>query len=168
MVSLFRKGHLLEVGGEGFKSGFALTGTSRLMATLANCVQDQLDAEGGTQPPAGQPVAATSNSDENNTSNKGLVTGTGIILGIDGQVLTNNHVIDGCSNIVVQAQGGVPESAAVLFTDATNDLALLKVATRYSSRQVASIRTAPLRAGDPIAVYGTHLPAGYVREHCPG
>jgi len=54
--------------------------------------------------------------------------GTGIVLTSDGLVLTNNHVIDGSTQIsVTVASSGKTYTATVVGTDATDDVALLQL-----------------------------------------
>ncbi|HSX41219.1 MAG TPA: trypsin-like peptidase domain-containing protein [Candidatus Saccharimonadales bacterium] len=54
--------------------------------------------------------------------------GTGIIVGSDGLILTNNHVIDGASELDVYTSDGKRyKNAKVIATDAQNDLAFIKV-----------------------------------------
>lgn len=54
--------------------------------------------------------------------------GTGMILSADGTVLTNNHVIQGATSITVTDETtGKEYKADVVGTDATNDVAVLKL-----------------------------------------
>ncbi|WP_260852544.1 S1C family serine protease [Curtobacterium pusillum] len=54
--------------------------------------------------------------------------GTGMILSSDGTVLTNNHVIQGATSITVTDETtGKEYKADVVGTDATNDVAVLKL-----------------------------------------
>lgn len=161
LITLFRRGHILQVAGEGFKSAFDLSGTSRLMATLAGCVQDSLTAESppnATSVPAtvaSSAVAAASNS---SGADAKLITGTGIVISKDGDILTNNHVIKDCTSIVVRVDNVPARSASVLYTDDTNDLALLKIDGSFTARAIALFHVSPsVRAGDETAVYGYPL-----------
>lgn len=82
-------------------------------------------------------------------------TGTGIVVASEGRVLTNNHVIEDCSEIQIRRSGDVPIPATLLFFDSTNDLALLKIDTHLEEREVASLRTVPsVRGGETAAVFG--------------
>ncbi|PID32787.1 hypothetical protein CR956_00620 [Candidatus Saccharibacteria bacterium] len=54
--------------------------------------------------------------------------GTGIIVGADGYVLTNKHVVDGANAIaVVMNSGDVYEDVSILALDPLNDIAFLKI-----------------------------------------
>ena len=54
--------------------------------------------------------------------------GTGVVLTADGQILTNNHVVEGSEIVRVRLDGErEPRQAKVLASDPSNDLALLQV-----------------------------------------
>ncbi|MBN9153334.1 MAG: trypsin-like peptidase domain-containing protein [Microbacterium sp.] len=54
--------------------------------------------------------------------------GTGMVIGSDGLVITNNHVVEGSTKISVTiASTGTTYTATVVGTDATDDVALLKL-----------------------------------------
>lgn len=53
--------------------------------------------------------------------------GSGVIISSDGDVLTNNHVIDGARTIRVKLADGRELEAEVVGTDSSTDLALLKL-----------------------------------------
>jgi S1-C subfamily serine protease len=78
-------------------------------------------------------------------------TGTGFFVSREGHVLTNAHVVDGCSTAEVLRPGGKPEPAVISARDVTNDLALLSINSRGST--APHLRTG-VRTGEAIAVYG--------------
>lgn len=54
--------------------------------------------------------------------------GTGIVLSSDGEILTNNHVVEGATSISVTVVAtGAVYTAAVVGTDATDDVAVLQL-----------------------------------------
>ena len=53
--------------------------------------------------------------------------GSGFIVSKDGQILTNNHVIDGADKITVTLSDGKTYEAEVLGKDPTYDLAVIKI-----------------------------------------
>ena len=56
-------------------------------------------------------------------------SGTGFYVSNEGHIITNHHVINGCSEIKVHADGK-STTATILAKDASNDLALLKISNR--------------------------------------
>jgi S1-C subfamily serine protease len=71
--------------------------------------------------------------------------GSGIIIDTQGNILTNNHVVSGATNVQVVISGNTVDGA-VLGTDAIHDLAVVKVDTSA----IAGIT--PLQLGDSNAV----------------
>ncbi|HEY2288460.1 MAG TPA: S1C family serine protease [Streptosporangiaceae bacterium] len=62
------------------------------------------------------------------TLSNGQAAGTGIVLTSSGEILTNNHVIDGATSISVTDVGnGQTYRASVTGYDATHDIAVLKL-----------------------------------------
>lgn len=61
-------------------------------------------------------------------SGGGRGVGTGVVLTSDGEILTNAHVVEDASEVVVRFAGETePRVAKILASDAGNDLALIKV-----------------------------------------
>ena len=65
--------------------------------------------------------------DENGERRVQRGTGSGVLVGADGTILTNHHVIDGATKILVKFQTGKTSEAKVLGSDPPSDLAVLKV-----------------------------------------
>jgi S1-C subfamily serine protease len=73
--------------------------------------------------------------------------GTGIVLTSSGEVLTNNHVIDGATSIRVTDVGnGQTYSASVRGYDATRDIAVLKL------QNASGLKTATLGDSSTVGV----------------
>lgn len=53
--------------------------------------------------------------------------GSGVVYSSDGYIVTNNHVIDGATNITVTMHDGSTYPAELIATDSKTDLALLKI-----------------------------------------
>jgi len=54
-------------------------------------------------------------------------SGSGVIVSTDGYIVTNNHVVDGATDIVVTLNDRKNYKAKVIGTDANTDLALIKI-----------------------------------------
>jgi S1-C subfamily serine protease len=84
--------------------------------------------------------------------------GTGMVLTASGLVLTNNHVIDGSTDVTAQVDGkGQTYQAAVLGTDAEDDVALLQMKGGSSFKTVAVGDSAVITVGDPVVAIGNAL-----------
>jgi S1-C subfamily serine protease len=80
--------------------------------------------------------------------------GTGIVLTSDGTILTNNHVIVGATAIEVTVEStGATYSAQVVGTDATADVAVLRL-TEASGLATATIATDGVVVGDAVTAVG--------------
>ncbi len=89
------------------------------------------------------------------TTSNGQVAGTGMIITSDGEVLTNNHVIAGTSNIKVQIDGAGPVySATVLGDDVTDDVALLKIQGVSGLKTVTFANSSALTVGAAVTAIG--------------
>lgn len=83
-------------------------------------------------------------------------SGTGFFVSRQGHVMTNEHVVRGCTGArVVQIAGGtVP--ASIVAADPSNDLAILKAET--SPAAVAALRAGQtVRQGETVVAYGFPL-----------
>jgi putative serine protease PepD len=56
-------------------------------------------------------------------------TGTGFVVDADGLIVTNEHVVDGSSDITVKLGDGTSRKATVVGQDKSTDIALLKIDT---------------------------------------
>lgn len=78
------------------------------------------------------PVEPENNSIANNIDPNEILnaaSGTGFYVSDDGHIITNYHVINGCSEVKVHAEGK-STTATILAKDSSNDLALLKVSNK--------------------------------------
>jgi len=81
--------------------------------------------------------------------------GTGIVLTSNGEILTNNHVVDGATSIRVTDVGnGRTYSARVVGTDATKDIAVLQLqnASGLATAQIGN--SSSLHTGQPVLAIG--------------
>ena len=86
----------------------------------------------------------------------GTATGSGFILTEDGYVITNCHVIDGATAVSVTTHDGTEYPAQIIGSDATNDVAVLKVeATGLQAVTLGSSDS--LITGDMVVAIGNPL-----------
>src|SRR5438128_1435292 len=101
----------------------------------------------GMAPVGGQPVAEGA--------------GTGMVLTPSGEVLTNNHVIQGATLIKVFVPGHQEAlSATVVGADPTADVALLQIQGVSGLRTVATGTSSSLRVGQRVIAIGNALGRG--------
>ena len=82
-------------------------------------------------------------------------SGSGIVIGSDGSILTNNHVIAGADSLEVRFADGSTASATVVGRDPGNDLALIRADLEGQGLTVAPLGdSAAVRVGDPILALG--------------
>ncbi|WP_338897469.1 trypsin-like peptidase domain-containing protein [Streptomyces sp. TG1A-60] len=80
------------------------------------------------------------------SSNAGEATGSGVIITSDGEIITNNHVVSGASEIKVTTSDGKSYAAEVVGTDSKKDLALIKL------RDASGLKAATLGDSDGVKV----------------
>ena len=87
----------------------------------------------------------------------GRGVGTGVVLTSDGQILTNAHVVEDASEVVVRFAGETePRVAKILASDLGNDLALLKIdATGLVAATFA--KPGSVQIGDAVIAIGYAL-----------
>jgi S1-C subfamily serine protease len=85
----------------------------------------------------------------------GTAAGTGIILTSSGEVLTNNHVVEGATSITVQIAGRAGTYAAtVIGVDPTADVALIQI-DGVSGLPTANLAdSSTLQAGESVVAIG--------------
>lgn len=83
--------------------------------------------------------------------------GTGVIITSDGEIITNDHVVEGADEVRVRLAGETePRVAEVLAADPTNDLALLRIeGTDFPAATIADPES--IEVGDPVVAIGFAL-----------
>ena len=82
-------------------------------------------------------------------------TGTGIILDMEGRILTNYHVVEGADSIEVRFEDGSTASADLIGSDPANDLALIDAAVSGKDLTTSDLGDSDaLRVGDPVLAIG--------------
>ena len=88
----------------------------------------------------------------------GAAAGTGMVITSSGEVLTNNHVVDGATKITVEINGSGPAlTAKVLGTDATDDVALLQIQGVSGLKTVKLGDSTKVSVGDRVVAIGNAL-----------
>ena len=85
--------------------------------------------------------------------------GSGVIVSADGFLLTNNHVIEGASDIEVQLNDGRTAPATVVGSDPESDVAVLKIALDRLP-VIAFANTDGLQVGDVVLAIGNPFGVG--------
>ncbi|HEX3394816.1 MAG TPA: trypsin-like peptidase domain-containing protein [Acidimicrobiales bacterium] len=81
--------------------------------------------------------------------------GTGMVLSASGEVVTNNHVVDGATTITATAvDTGHTYSARVVGTDPTEDVAVIQLMGASGLATVSTSEAAHLAVGDPVVAIG--------------
>jgi S1-C subfamily serine protease len=81
--------------------------------------------------------------------------GTGMVLTANGQVLTNNHVIEGATKITATiVDTGKTYTATVVGTDASDDIALLQLKDASGLDTVPVGDSSTVRVGDQVVALG--------------
>ena len=92
------------------------------------------------------------------TSTDGEAIGTGIIITADGEVVTNQHVVEGATQVNVVLNGETePRRARVLAADPANDLGLIKIENISGLTPATFADEDSLAVGDPVVAVGYAL-----------
>ncbi|MGH7108702.1 MAG: trypsin-like peptidase domain-containing protein, partial [Acetobacteraceae bacterium] len=102
------------------------------------------------------------------TTEQVRAVGSGYVIAADGVIVTNNHVIENASRIVVSFHDGRTVTARVIGADPLTDIAVLKVNVgrslpfvRFGDSNPVEVGDWVLAAGDPFAL-GATVTAGIV------
>ncbi|MDA5557069.1 Do family serine endopeptidase [Shimia sp. MMG029] len=87
--------------------------------------------------------------------------GSGFVISEDGFVVTNNHVIEGADEILVEFYSGEELPAKVIGTDRNTDIALLKVESDTPLEFVEFGDSDAARIGDWVMAMGNPLGQGF-------
>src|SRR3954454_3906056 len=88
--------------------------------------------------------------------------GSGFVIDKQGRILTNAHVVEGASSVVVAFEDGVSAKATVLGRDALYDLAVIRVDVPQSELHPLTLGTvSSVDVGDPVVAIGN--PFGYAQ-----
>jgi len=81
--------------------------------------------------------------------------GSGFVIDKQGDIVTNNHVIQGATSIQVLFSNNVTTKATVVGTDVSTDLAVLRVKVSPSALTPLTLgNSAAMEVGDPVVAIG--------------
>ncbi len=83
--------------------------------------------------------------------------GSGIILTADGLILTNNHVVDGATDLRVRFNDGTTATAEVVGKTASDDLAVIEVQGVSGLVPATLGSSGDLQVGQPVVAIGSPL-----------
>ena len=86
--------------------------------------------------------------------------GSGFVIDPDGYIVTNNHVIQGATEVTVRLQDGTELSAEVIGSDDKTDLALIKVEASAPLPYVSWGDSDAVRIGDWVVAIGNPFGLG--------
>ena len=90
----------------------------------------------------------------------GTAAGTGMVLSPSGEVVTNNHVVEGADSVSVSVPGHGTRTAALVGTDPSADIAVLRVSGLSDLPTVHFGNSASVAVGDPVVAIGNALGLG--------
>ena len=95
--------------------------------------------------------------------------GTGIVLSSTGEVLTNNHVVNGATSIKVTDIGnGKTYTATVVGYDATHDVAVIQLQDASGLTTASLGNSSTVQAGDSVTALGNAEGKGGTPSVAPG
>ena len=158
----FQKASLMVAVAGGTPYQFNLTSTGPLLAAIANCVAkvklEGIEKAGDFTAPKAVAAKSASPADAPGASKSSRAvsrTGTGFVISPSGHIVTNHHVIAGCSGDVRGNLTGEPVmTLRTVSSDESNDLALLQAPASASFRDFARIRDRTIRSGDSVVAIG--------------
>lgn len=101
------------------------------------------------------------NNGQRNRPRRSSALGSGFVISEDGFVVTNNHVIEGADEILIEFFNGEELKATVIGTDPNTDIALLKVEADKPLPHVPFGDSDTALVGDWVIAMGNPLGQGF-------
>ena len=101
------------------------------------------------------------NGNNGNRPRRSSALGSGFVISEDGYLVTNNHVIEGADEILIEFFNGEELKATVIGTDPNTDIALLKVDADGPLPFVPFGDSDTARVGDWVIAMGNPLGQGF-------
>lgn len=130
--------------------------------TTSTVIAGRTDPQGVV--PEGSPFEDFFNDDGNGRPRRSSALGSGFVISADGYIVTNNHVIEGADEILIEffpgGEPGVP--AELVGTDPNTDIALLKVDLEgLDFVEFGDSNAVGARVGDWVMAMGNPLGQGF-------
>ena len=127
-----------------------LNGTTNIESVLDKVLPSVVSIDAKSPEPASQSAFGGTGVQEDQ--------GTGMIITSDGEVITNNHVIAGATDITVTLYGSLKALPATLIdTDPVNDVALLQIQNQSNLPTVTYGDSDNVQVGDAVVAIGNAL-----------
>ena len=128
---------------------FSLAGAGPALVAASKCATAVREA--AARLPDGVPPAGSAKSG----TRPRLSAGTGFYVSKSGQILTNAHVVQGCTTIAVKGHGDASATPArVTASDEKRDLALIALDTPQTKPHVVLTWRRDTRLGEQVAIFG--------------
>jgi S1-C subfamily serine protease len=146
-------------------SGPILDGFERVLLTgrapqlgpdcwITGYVDDVLEFRLIKQTPDEPPIARTEPAPPSSSATR-KSTGSGVVIGARGELLTSAHVVENCTQISIRSSSGDSASGFLVARDERNDIAVIRRQLPLSA--VATFRDLPIRFGDTVIALGYPL-----------
>jgi serine protease Do len=99
------------------------------------------------------------------SNNRGLGSGTGFVYKVDenkGYILTNHHVVDGASNIIITLSSGEEVNAEFLGSDEYSDVAVISISKEKVLAVAKLGDSSNTELGDTVFTVGSPLGSKYM------
>ncbi len=160
---------VLRVEARGPQDGFADLADKLSPSVVNITTTTTIAVDGGPRPivPEGSPLEDlfrdfTDRRGPQQRERRGSALGSGFVISADGYIVTNNHVIEGADEILVEFFNGGGELPATLIgTDERTDIAVLKVDPPSPLNFVSFGDSDVARVGDWVLAIGNPLGQGF-------
>lgn len=177
LVGLILAGILL-AGGSGFAGAMIARnlnpsedGSTVVTQSLVNSANDNSDVSAVAASTMNSVVEITTEVVSTNPFMQQYVSegaGSGVIISKDGYIVTNNHVIDGATKVVVRTKLGETYEAKIVGADPDSDLAVLKIEAAdlntavYGDSDQLTIGELAVAIGNPLGSLGGTVTSGII------
>ncbi|MEE9388024.1 MAG: Do family serine endopeptidase [Paracoccaceae bacterium] len=159
-------GHAVASQAQGTPVSFAdlAEKTSPAVVNITTSTTIAAAADGGPSVPEGSPfqdLFPDLQDREGRRPRRSQALGSGFVISEDGYIVTNNHVIAGSDEILIEFFSGETLPAVIVGTDPKTDIALLKVESATPLPFVSFGDSDIMRVGDWVMAVGNPLGQGF-------